>query len=184
MGVGRRQLTARGGWLAGGVKAWPPRRWGGGPAAPRLFILYGRGVAATLPPGVARRFSERIAADHGYLRVATGRPLLRGDPPRPSGLAARRSRPTFGGPGSGTARGRPACARSTRRPRRSDDIHAKLADTLGVETPPSGRGFERFNIAPTQEVLAVVDDRKGRRIEERRWRLMPHWPRTSTLASR
>jgi hypothetical protein len=27
----RRQLTARGGWLAGDVKAWPPRRWGGAP---------------------------------------------------------------------------------------------------------------------------------------------------------
>ena len=67
------------------------------------------------------------------------------------------------------------CGRYTHRTRRSDDIHAKLADTLGVETPPSGRGFERFNIAPTQQVLAVVDDRDGRRIEELRWGLVPHW---------
>jgi putative SOS response-associated peptidase YedK len=67
------------------------------------------------------------------------------------------------------------CGRYTHRTRRSNDIHAKLADTLGVETPPSGPGFERFNIAPTQEVLGVVDDRDGRRIEELRWGLVPHW---------
>jgi putative SOS response-associated peptidase YedK len=69
------------------------------------------------------------------------------------------------------------CGRYTHRTRRSDEVHAKLAATLGVETPSSGRGFERFNIAPTQEVLAVVDDRKGRRIEELRWGLVPHWAR-------
>jgi hypothetical protein len=34
---------------------------------------------------------------------------------------------------------------------------ARLAETLGVERPPSDCGFERFNIAPTQEVLAVVE---------------------------
>ena len=67
------------------------------------------------------------------------------------------------------------CGRYTHRTRRSDEVHAKLAATLGVETPTSDRGFERFNIAPTQEVLAVVDDREGRRIEELRWGLVPHW---------
>jgi putative SOS response-associated peptidase YedK len=67
------------------------------------------------------------------------------------------------------------CGRYTLTTRRSDEIQAKLADTLGVETPSSDCGFERFNIAPTQEVLAVVDDRDGRRIEELRWGLVPHW---------
>jgi putative SOS response-associated peptidase YedK len=67
------------------------------------------------------------------------------------------------------------CGRYTHTTRRSDEIQAKLADTLGVATPPSGHGFERFNIAPTQEVLAVVDDRHGRRIEPLRWGLVPHW---------
>jgi SOS response associated peptidase (SRAP) len=52
---------------------------------------------------------------------------------------------------------------------------AWLAESLGVETPASDRGIERFNIAPTQEVLAVVQDRDGRRIEELRWGLVPHW---------
>jgi putative SOS response-associated peptidase YedK len=59
--------------------------------------------------------------------------------------------------------------------RRSDDIQARLAEALGVETPPSEQGFGRFNIAPAQEVLAVIDDRDGRRIEELRWGLVPHW---------
>jgi putative SOS response-associated peptidase YedK len=81
------------------------------------------------------------------------------------------------------------CGRYTHKTRRSDEIQSKLADTLGVETPASGRGFERFNIAPTQEVLAVVDDRDGRRIEELRWGLVPYWaqqlnPRFSMINAR
>jgi len=67
------------------------------------------------------------------------------------------------------------CGRYTHTTRRSDEIHAKLARAVGVESPPSERGFERFNIAPTQEVLAVVEDPQGRRIEELRWGLSPHW---------
>jgi SOS response associated peptidase (SRAP) len=77
---------------------------------------------------------------------------------------------------TGPARTLPArmCGRYTYTTRRSDAVHARLADTLGIETPPSDRGFERFNIAPTQEVLAVVDNREGRRVEELRWGLVPH----------
>jgi putative SOS response-associated peptidase YedK len=67
------------------------------------------------------------------------------------------------------------CGRYSLKARRSDEIQARLAEMLGVETPPADGGFERFNIAPTQEVLAVVDDRDGRRIEELRWGLVPHW---------
>jgi putative SOS response-associated peptidase YedK len=67
------------------------------------------------------------------------------------------------------------CGRYTVTTRRSDEIQAMLAETLGLKAPPSDSGFERFNIAPTQEVLAVVDDRDGRRIEELRWGLVPHW---------
>ena len=33
-----------------------------------------------------------------------------------------------------------------------------MAELLGVSLPDSDHGFERFNIAPTQEVLAVVED--------------------------
>jgi putative SOS response-associated peptidase YedK len=67
------------------------------------------------------------------------------------------------------------CGRYTNTRRRSDEIQQKLADALGVNAPESERGFERFNIAPTDEVLAVVDDHAGRRIEELRWGLVPHW---------
>ena len=69
------------------------------------------------------------------------------------------------------------CGRYTLTQRRSDEIRQTLADQLGVEAPESDRGFERFNIAPSQEVLAVVDDRDGRRIEELRWGLVPSWAR-------
>jgi putative SOS response-associated peptidase YedK len=65
------------------------------------------------------------------------------------------------------------CGRYTNT-RRSDDIEARLAETLGVRTPAAESGCERFNVAPTQEVLAVVDDSRGRRVEELRWGLVPH----------
>jgi putative SOS response-associated peptidase YedK len=70
------------------------------------------------------------------------------------------------------------CGRFTNTKRKSDDLLDRLTDHLGVKTPESDRGFERFNIAPTQEVLAVVDEQKGRRIEELRWRLVPGWARS------
>jgi putative SOS response-associated peptidase YedK len=49
-----------------------------------------------------------------------------------------------------------------------------MAELLGA-SPPSDLGFERFNIAPTQEVLVTVDDERGRRMEELRWGLVPDW---------
>jgi len=67
------------------------------------------------------------------------------------------------------------CGRFTNTKRKSDDLLDKLTDQLGVKTPESDRGFERFNIAPTQEVLVVVEDEEGRRIEHLRWGLVPSW---------
>jgi hypothetical protein len=66
------------------------------------------------------------------------------------------------------------CGRYTLTTRKSDEIQARLLETLGLEAPPSDSGFERFNIAPSQKVLGVVD-RGGRRVEELRWGLVPHW---------
>jgi putative SOS response-associated peptidase YedK len=66
------------------------------------------------------------------------------------------------------------CGRYTLTTRRSDEIQAKLAETLSVAAPPSKCGFERFNIAPAQRVLAVLDDGEGRRMEEPSWGLVPH----------
>ena len=37
--------------------------------------------------------------------------------------------------------------------------------------------YERFNVAPTQDVPAVVQDRHGRRSELLRWGLVPRWAR-------
>jgi putative SOS response-associated peptidase YedK len=67
------------------------------------------------------------------------------------------------------------CGRYSNTGKRGDELQRRMAELLGAAQPESDLGFERFNIAPTQEVLAVVDDRDGRRIEELRWGLVPHW---------
>ncbi len=67
------------------------------------------------------------------------------------------------------------CGRYSNTRTRSDDLQAKMAELLGVPQPESDHGFERFNIAPTQEAFAAVDDQGGRRIETLRWGLTPDW---------
>jgi putative SOS response-associated peptidase YedK len=73
------------------------------------------------------------------------------------------------------------CGRFSNTGKKTDELQAKLADLLGASQPDSDRGFERFNIAPTQEVLAVVEDEYGRRIEALRWGLMPSWAKETKL---
>jgi putative SOS response-associated peptidase YedK len=68
------------------------------------------------------------------------------------------------------------CGRYTNT-RRSDEIKARLAETLSVTTPAAESGCERFNVAPTQDALAVVVDGGARRPEQLRWGLVPHWAR-------
>ncbi len=67
------------------------------------------------------------------------------------------------------------CGRYSNTAKRSDEFQARMAELLGVSLPDSGAGFERFNIAPTQEVPAVVDDHEGRRIQQLKWGLAPAW---------
>jgi putative SOS response-associated peptidase YedK len=67
------------------------------------------------------------------------------------------------------------CGRFTNTQSKSDELQQKLAAKLGIEQPEDDRGYERFNISPTQEVLAVVEDQDGRRVEDLRWGLVPRW---------
>jgi putative SOS response-associated peptidase YedK len=45
-------------------------------------------------------------------------------------------------------------------------------------------GFERFNVAPTDEVIALRAGRDGHEATRLRWGLVPHWARDRTIASR
>jgi putative SOS response-associated peptidase YedK len=67
------------------------------------------------------------------------------------------------------------CGRFTNTQRKSDEIQQKLAAKLGIEPPDEDRGYERFNISPTQKILAIVEDPEGRRMERLRWGLVPRW---------
>src|SRR5438132_1883635 len=70
---------------------------------------------------------------------------------------------------------RAVCGRFTNTQRKSDEIQQKLAAKLRVEQPEDDRGYARFNVAPTQEILAVVEDQGGRRMALLRWGLVPRW---------
>jgi putative SOS response-associated peptidase YedK len=67
------------------------------------------------------------------------------------------------------------CGRITNTRSKSDEIQQKLAAKLGIEEPDHDRGYERFNIAPSQEILAVVEEREERRMALLRWGLVPGW---------
>jgi len=67
------------------------------------------------------------------------------------------------------------CGRITNTRSKSDDLQQKLAAKLGIDHPDGDRGYERYNVAPSQEVVAAVDDEEGRRMELLRWGLVPRW---------
>ena len=56
------------------------------------------------------------------------------------------------------------------------DVEKEIARRLRARLT-GGEVYERFNIAPTQDVLAVVQNRDGRRGELLRWGLVPRWAR-------
>jgi putative SOS response-associated peptidase YedK len=58
--------------------------------------------------------------------------------------------------------------------KRRKDIEKEIAARLRVRLRGE-EGYERFNIAPTQEVLGVVHNRDGRHARLLRWGLVPFW---------
>jgi putative SOS response-associated peptidase YedK len=79
---------------------------------------------------------------------------------------------------------RAVCGRYSNTAKKTDELHTRMAGLLRFSPPESDRGFERFNIAPSQEVPAVVDDPQGRRIESLRWGLIPSWAKDTRPAFR
>jgi len=59
------------------------------------------------------------------------------------------------------------CGRFTLTTGQRGELEARFGAAL-----PVGGGLERFNVAPTEEVLAVCGDGEGRLL---RWGLIPHW---------
>jgi putative SOS response-associated peptidase YedK len=61
--------------------------------------------------------------------------------------------------------------------KRRKDVEKEIASRLRVRLGGGDEAYERFNVAPTQDVPAVVQDRHGRRGELLRWGLVPSWAR-------
>jgi putative SOS response-associated peptidase YedK len=61
--------------------------------------------------------------------------------------------------------------------KRRRDVEREIASKLRVQLAGGDEIYERFNVAPTQDVPAVVQDRHGRRSEILRWGLVPRWAR-------
>ena len=61
--------------------------------------------------------------------------------------------------------------------KRRKDVEREVASRLRVRLGGGDEVYERFNVAPTQDVPAVVQDRHGRRSEVMRWGLVPRWAR-------
>jgi putative SOS response-associated peptidase YedK len=61
--------------------------------------------------------------------------------------------------------------------KRRKDVEKEIAAKLRVRLGGGDEAYERFNVAPTQDVPTVVQDRHGRRSELLRWGLVPRWAR-------
>jgi|SRR5688572_29326154 len=62
---------------------------------------------------------------------------------------------------------------------------AEIARALGLAFAPQAETWRpRYNIAPTQDVLAVVAGPDGPVIEPRRWGLIPHWAKDAAIGNR
>ena len=61
--------------------------------------------------------------------------------------------------------------------KRRKDVEKEVASKLRVRLGGGAEAYERFNVAPTEDVPAIVQDRHGRRCELLRWGLVPFWAR-------
>lgn len=68
------------------------------------------------------------------------------------------------------------CGRFTLTTGQRGELEARFGAAL-----PIGGGLERYNVAPTEEVLAVCGDGEARRL---RWGLIPHWAKDLKGAAR
>ena len=62
------------------------------------------------------------------------------------------------------------------------DIQA-VAKTLNASVPSSLQTAPRYNVAPTQDIVAVIND-GGRHLEMLRWGLIPSWAKEESIGSR
>jgi len=58
--------------------------------------------------------------------------------------------------------------------KRRKDVESEVAKRLQVRLR-GDQAYERYNVAPTQDVPVIVQDRHGRREELVRWGLVPFW---------
>jgi putative SOS response-associated peptidase YedK len=61
--------------------------------------------------------------------------------------------------------------------KRRKDVEKEIAARLRVRLDARDDAYGRHNVAPTEEVPAIVQDRDGRRGELLRWGLVPRWAR-------
>jgi putative SOS response-associated peptidase YedK len=72
------------------------------------------------------------------------------------------------------------CGRFTQTLKR-DDLIGAFPQAVGVDEHDL---FERFNVAPTQDVLAVIEHKGERRMGPLRWGLVPFWARDVKVGAR
>jgi putative SOS response-associated peptidase YedK len=70
------------------------------------------------------------------------------------------------------------CGRFTQR--RSSSAFARIFSARDLADAPG----ERYNVAPTQAVVAVVERREGRVLDRFRWGLVPPWAKTAASGGR
>jgi putative SOS response-associated peptidase YedK len=64
------------------------------------------------------------------------------------------------------------------------ELLSYLSDVYAIEDPAIDEGFPRYNIAPTQNVVAVLFDGTRYRAGMLRWGLVPHWAKDQGIGAK